>query len=305
MAYLRLNEEFHHLFRELAKSAQLGRALDHALALPFAPPSALLMVHSALPQSWELLLVAQHQHQALVDAIGRREGARADAIAREHARIARRNLDIALENRQPPRARAGLDASPPPRGHDDEKGARVSHRSLEDLLTTAGNPVELLRNSPAGPNVYPGVPPEYTNWRDEQRAWQDTCVLFNQSYHMDDLAGGRPGRARAALLARGQQLRRVPRGPAKHFVPCTPDGYVIGDVILFRLTASASTWSAGFRRSTGSSSTRRPADTTSRSSSTCGRALRTDGHRRSYRFQVQGPNAMQVIEKALGPRRPS
>ena len=29
-------------------------------------------------------------------------------------------------------------------------------------------------------------------------------------------------------------------------------------------------------------------------------ALRTDGRRRSYRFQVQGPNAMQVIEKLLG-----
>jgi syringate O-demethylase len=29
-------------------------------------------------------------------------------------------------------------------------------------------------------------------------------------------------------------------------------------------------------------------------------ALRTDGRRRSYRFQVQGPNAMQVIERALG-----
>ena len=58
------------------------------------------MVHSALPQSWEILLVAQHQHNALVDAIGRREGARADAIAREYARIARRNLDVALENRQ-------------------------------------------------------------------------------------------------------------------------------------------------------------------------------------------------------------
>ena len=59
----------------------------------------LLMVHAALPESWEILLVAQHQHRALVDAIGRREGARADAIAREHARIARVNLDIALENR--------------------------------------------------------------------------------------------------------------------------------------------------------------------------------------------------------------
>ena len=101
MEYVRLNEEFHHEFRELAKSAQLGRALEHVLALPFAPPSALLMaVHSALPASWEILLVAQHQHHALVDAICRREGARADAIAREHARIARQNLDVALENRQ-------------------------------------------------------------------------------------------------------------------------------------------------------------------------------------------------------------
>src|SRR4026209_2802004 len=99
MDYLRLNQEFHDGFLELAKSVQLTRALEHVLALPFAPPSALLMVHSALPESWEILLVAQHQHRALVDAIGRREGARADAIAREHARIARVNLDIALENR--------------------------------------------------------------------------------------------------------------------------------------------------------------------------------------------------------------
>lgn len=99
MEYLQLNQEFHDAFRELAKSPQLARALEHVLALPFAPPSALLMVHAALPESWEILLVAQHQHHALVDAIARREGARADAIAREHARIARRNLDVALENR--------------------------------------------------------------------------------------------------------------------------------------------------------------------------------------------------------------
>jgi GntR family transcriptional regulator of vanillate catabolism len=99
MDYIHLNEEFHHAFRDLAKSQQLGRALEHVLALPFAPPSALLRIHAALPESWEILLVAQHQHHALIDAIGRREGARAEAIAREHARIARRNLDLALENR--------------------------------------------------------------------------------------------------------------------------------------------------------------------------------------------------------------
>ena len=44
-------------FLELAKSAQLTRALEHVLSLPFAPPSALLMVHSALPESWEILAV--------------------------------------------------------------------------------------------------------------------------------------------------------------------------------------------------------------------------------------------------------
>jgi GntR family transcriptional regulator, vanillate catabolism transcriptional regulator len=97
--YVEVNREFHDRFRDLAKSPQLNRALEHVLALPFAPASALLRIHAALPESWEIFLVAQHQHHALVDAIGRREGARAEAIAREHARIARRNLDIAMENR--------------------------------------------------------------------------------------------------------------------------------------------------------------------------------------------------------------
>ena len=61
-------------------------------------------------------------------------------------------------------------------------------RNLEEVLAAAESPVELLRNSQAGPNVYPGVPAEFTNWRDEQLAWQRTCVLFNQSYHMAELA---------------------------------------------------------------------------------------------------------------------
>jgi len=60
-------------------------------------------------------------------------------------------------------------------------------KSLEELIRQTGNAVDLLRNSQSGPNVYPVVPPEYTNWRDEQRAWQESCVLFNQSYHMTDM----------------------------------------------------------------------------------------------------------------------
>ena len=75
----------------------------------------------------------------------------------------------------------------------------MADRSLEDLLGTVESPVELLRNSQAGPNVYPGVPAEYTNWRDEQIAWQTTCVLFNQSYHM---ASSRSTASRASRSTR-------------------------------------------------------------------------------------------------------
>ncbi len=111
----------------------------------------------------------------------------------------------------------------------------VSHRSLEDLLDAVESPVELLRNSQAGPNVYPGVPAEYTNWRDEQLAWQQTCVLFNQRYHMADLAVEGPD-ALALLSHLGvNSFAGFAVDKAKHFVPCTPDGYVIGDVILFAL----------------------------------------------------------------------
>ena len=85
MEYLRLNEEFHLGFRELAKSPQLERALEHVLALPFAAPSALVMMHAALPESWEIFLVAQHQHVALVEAIGRAR-ARARMLSRESTR---------------------------------------------------------------------------------------------------------------------------------------------------------------------------------------------------------------------------
>ena len=57
----------------------------------------------------------------------------------------------------------------------------MSYKSLEELLHANGGPVNHLRNSQSGPNPYPVKQAEYTNWRDEQRAWQQTAVLFNQS----------------------------------------------------------------------------------------------------------------------------
>jgi syringate O-demethylase len=176
----------------------------------------------------------------------------------------------------------------------------MSQRSLEDVLRSSGDPVGLLRNSPAGPNVYPGVPAEYTNWRDEQLAWQQTCVLYNQSYHMADLAVEGPDALRLLSHLAVNSFEGFGVDRAKHFVPCTPDGYVIGDVILFHLAentfnlvgrAPALNWIT-YHAETGDYDVRVELDQRW--------ALRSDGRRRSYRFQVQGPNAMGVIEDLLG-----
>jgi vanillate/3-O-methylgallate O-demethylase len=63
----------------------------------------------------------------------------------------------------------------------------MSTQNLEALLQTVKSPVDLLRNSKIGAYVYPVVAPEFTNWRDEQRAWRETAVLFDQSHHMVDI----------------------------------------------------------------------------------------------------------------------
>ena len=72
----------------------LERTLEGVLSLPFASPSALVLQHAQLPESREILIIAHRQHLWLVEAIERREGARADNVAREHARLSLTNLEI-------------------------------------------------------------------------------------------------------------------------------------------------------------------------------------------------------------------
>ena len=126
--------------------------------------------------------------------------------------------------------------------------------------------------------MYPGVPPEYTNWRDETQAWQKTCVLFNQSYHMADLLVEGPDALKLLSRLGVNSFNGYAVDKAKQFVPVNYDGYVIGDVILFYLAENHFNLVGRIPVSTGSSSTRPPEATTSRSRST---SVRRRGRTRS------------------------
>ena len=76
--------------------AVLSREIERAGSLPFASPSGFVGVHINNAPARDMLVVAQHQHRQVLDAIERREAGRAEALVREHSRIARHNMQLAL-----------------------------------------------------------------------------------------------------------------------------------------------------------------------------------------------------------------
>lgn len=176
-------------------------------------------------------------------------------------------------------------------------------RNLEELLKAGGNPVALLRDSQIGAYVYPVVPSEFSNWRDEQLAWQKTAVLYDQSHHMVEQYVEGPEAIKMFSNLGFNSFANFPVGRAKQLCPCSYDGYVIGDGILFHLEESklvfvgrapAASW-IQFHAETGGYKVKTEKNDRSPSNPR-GKAV----GRRNYRFQIQGPNAPQVIEKLHG-----
>ena len=179
----------------------------------------------------------------------------------------------------------------------------MGQQNLDDLLKSAGNPVQMLRNSQIGAYVYPVVPSEYSNWRDEQKAWRDTAVLFDQSHHMANLYVEGPDALKMLSHLATNSFANFPVNRAKQFAPCTYDGYVIGDGILFHLEqdklvyvgrAPAANW-LEFHATTGNYNVKITRDDRSPSNPGGKPVIRT-----CYRYQIQGPNAKQIIEKLNG-----
>ena len=179
----------------------------------------------------------------------------------------------------------------------------MTARNLQELLDQSGNTVELLRNSQLGTYIYPVVPSEFSNWRREQKAWRDSAVLFDQSHHMFNSFISGPDALKLISDTGINSVANFPVNMAKQYVPVTAAGNVIGDGILFRLDeeeyvfvgrAPTAEW-LQFHAETGGYNVDFKQDPRSPS--------RPYGHpvtRSLWRFQIQGPNAWQVIEKLHG-----
>lgn len=179
----------------------------------------------------------------------------------------------------------------------------MEHRSLENLLEAAGDPVRMLRNSQIGAYVYPVVPTEFSNWRTEQQAWRESAVLFDQSHHMAEITISGPDALALCSRSTVNSFANFTPGKAKQMIPVSHDGFVIGDGILFRLEeqellfvgrAPTVNW-LQFQAETGGYDVKVKRDDRSPSQPN-GRAV-SRGH---FRYQVQGPRAAQVLQKLHG-----
>ncbi|TCJ13871.1 aminomethyl transferase family protein [Rubrobacter taiwanensis] len=175
---------------------------------------------------------------------------------------------------------------------------RRERKSLEDLLGEVSGPVEILYNSQTGPRVFPGVPAEFSNWREEQRGWRESCVLLDQSHHMTDLYIEGPDALRLLSELGVNSFEGFTPDKAKQFVACNHEGYVIGDMILYYLDENrldlvgrpaVPNW-VQYWAETGGYDVTFERDENS--------AVRK-GPPKVYRYQVQGPRALSLMREVV------
>ncbi len=174
----------------------------------------------------------------------------------------------------------------------------MTYRSLEDKIQAAGNAADMLHSSQIGTYVFP-VRPEFSNWRDETEAWNRTAVLLDQSHHMVDLYVEGPDTVRLLSELGINGFKNFGRDKAKQFVACNHDGYVIGDAVLFGLEDDrvnlvgrphVPNW-VQYHATTGGYDVQILRDE---------RTIANAAGRKTYRFEIQGPNAWPLLEKLNG-----
>ncbi|MCR2783238.1 MULTISPECIES: aminomethyl transferase family protein [unclassified Microbacterium] len=179
----------------------------------------------------------------------------------------------------------------------------MTSESLAAAIARTGSPIELLRNQNWPAFTFP-VAPEFTNWRDEQRSWNTTVALMDQSHHMTQLfLSGSDVIALLQTISPNTFATFRP-GVAKQLISVNAEGYLIGDGILFyNSTGHEGLVLIGHHllidwvRFNVEKAQRTGADVHER--------LEPNSHMRQgpptfYRYELQGPFANEVMAKLFG-----
>lgn len=170
--------------------------------------------------------------------------------------------------------------------------------SAAQAIARAGGAVALLRNAPSRPTVFP-VTAEYSNWRSEQLAWRTGVALLDQSHHMTDLFLSGPDAGRLLSDTGVNSFSRFPVNAAKQFVAVNHEGRLIGDAILFHLEEDrydlvgwhmVLDW-VQYHGETGGYEVSFERD---------GNSLVRAGDPALYRYELQGPRALALLESVIG-----
>ncbi len=174
----------------------------------------------------------------------------------------------------------------------------MTTESLSEAIARSGNAADFLRNSQARPTVFP-VAPEFSNWRSEQHSWRETVALLDQSHHMTDLFLTGPDALRLLSDLAVNSFANFGVDNAKQFIAVNHEGYLIGDAILFYLGEESFDlvghpmvidW-VQYHLETGSYNATAERD---------GNSIVRQGPPKLYRYELQGPNALALVEKVTG-----
>lgn len=180
---------------------------------------------------------------------------------------------------------------------------QVGVQTLQQQMDAAGGAVKLLRNAPLGRYVFPGIPAEFSNWREEIRAWKNHAALLEQSYHMGELHLRGPQAIDLLSSLAVNKLANFPARRAKQLVLAGPDGYYLADAILFHEEED-------FYRIVGAPFASDWVEYNAELGKFDVSVVRDDSwsvrqrDRSVYRFQVQGRNAMELMRRVAGASLP-
>lgn len=112
--------------------------------------------------------------------------------------------------------------------------------NLQALIDSRPSLVDYFYNDTRAPHVkdragLTPVPAEFSNWREEQRAWREAAVVFDQSHHMPETFVKGPDAFEFLKGIGINSFEKFVPGKAKQFVGCNRQGQVIGECVLYYL----------------------------------------------------------------------